>query len=110
MAKRLVPIEIERKILLELLASMSRQIHGHHGQPMFTVKSANDTEEFYEAIERIRDLGIAQDCRKQYQATLYHIFSEAIRSLRTRPHPTAPAVSVGGIGPSPSPPHADDAP
>lgn len=77
---------------------------------MFTVKPANDEEEFHEAIALTKDVGIAQSCRERYQSTLYLTFIEAIRNPPNLPPPAAPSSSEANTSLSPSPPHVVDAP
>lgn len=81
---------------------MSRQIHGHHGQPMFTVKPANDEEEFYAAIERD---GLR---RAMNDLLLYGAASLPVRNLPNLLPPTVLDVWEGGTCRVPSLPHAAD--
>lgn len=77
-------------------------------RPMFTVKPANDDEEFYASIEMIKDMQVANDCTERYQSTTASIFATAIRNRRNPPPQAVPFSSEEGTSPSPSLPHAAD--
>ncbi len=71
------------------------------GQPMFTFKPANDTEEFHAAIDRV---GMRQLLKKITYT------EEEIRNLRNLPLPATPSSSEEDTSHVPFPPHAGYAP
>ncbi len=75
--------------------------HPRRGQPMFTVKPANDMEEFHAVIDRL-------EMRQLLKNISYA--EEEVRSLRNLPLPTAPSSSEVNTNPAPSLPHVDDVP
>lgn len=77
-----------------------------HGQPMFTVKLANDEEEFYEAVKRIKE---ALEVKVLWEE-MEDAYSGGVRSLQNLLLPATPSSSEASTSPSPSPPHAADAP
>lgn len=113
-----MPAVIPEEARINLIRSRILAYTGHwwilrRRLPIFTVKPANDTEEFYEAVSRYKDQIISTDIRRRYQETLAHIALRGIleaRNLRSRPHPAAPSSSAANTSPAPSPPLAADAP
>lgn len=135
-----VELSVQRRIMQSLVsldysAMAARQAFGMSisairvggstvNRPMFTVKPANDTEEFHETIKAIEEQqkikALWEEMGEAYQVTLHNVVEAACatvlafhgvpRNLPNLPPPTVPAVSVGGTGPSPSLPHAADAP
>lgn len=68
-------------------------------RPMFSIKPANDTDEFYEAIER--------NCSERYQLINARIAFDAIRNHQTLPPQAMPASLEANTSLVPFPPHAD---
>lgn len=73
---------------------------------MFTVKLANDEEEFYEAVKRIKE---ALEVKVLWEE-MEDAYSGGVRSLQNLLLPATPSSSEASTSPSPSPPHAADAP
>lgn len=110
-----VALHVQRRIIQSLLHDIStytrpRVVNSTIVRPMFTVKHANDTEEFYETIKELELQQISRACAYRYQSINAQILATALRSRPNLLPQAAPAASVGGTGPSPSPPHAADAP
>lgn len=71
---------------------------------MFTIKPANDTDEFYATIRRIEDAPKIKTLWEEMEDA----YSGSISNPQTLPPPSTPAASEADTSPAPSPPHAAD--
>ncbi len=82
------------------------------GQPMFTFKPTNDTEEFYAAIKKLETKRILKKISHspEFIAKMRRMAEEISRNHRSLPLPTAPSSSEASTSPSPCQPHVADVP
>lgn len=108
-----VALSVQRRIIQSLLHDVSnytrpRGVNSTINRPMFTVKPANDTEEFYETIKELELQQISRACAYRYQSINAQILATALRSRPNLLPPTVPFSSGGDTSPAPSLPHAAD--
>lgn len=90
--------------------SIAVAIRAYGRKPMFTVKPANDTDNFYAVIKRLEAQRILEEVSHspEYIAELEKMAEEIARNRRNLPHPSTPSSSAGDTFRVPSQPHAAD--